>query len=72
MKSTNSRGAGIAKVEYTPPENYRLDLEIFSIGERVKSVNIDNYRGTHRVDFHLLIYVTSGQFTHTVDFAPIQ
>ncbi len=72
MTTTKSRDSGIAKVRYTPPENYRLDLEIFSIGERAKGVNIDNYRGTHRVDFHLLIYVTSGRFTHTVDFAPIQ
>ncbi len=71
MKNVKKRSPDIAQVRYTPPEPYRLDLEVFSIAERAKQVDMDSFRGTHRIDFHLLICVIRGKFTHTVDFTPI-
>lgn len=71
MKNVKKPYSDIAQVRYTPPESYRLDLEVFSIAERAKEVKVDSFRGTHRIDFHMLICVISGKFTHTVDFTPV-
>ena len=66
-----TRLAGIQAVHYAPGADYRLDLEVFS-GAQLRRRVADEYLGlTQRIDFYMLICVTEGSFTHTVDFEPI-
>ncbi len=65
------RRASIQTVRYVPAEAYQLDLEVFSVAELRRRM-ADEYLGlTQRIDFHMLICVTEGSFTHTVDFEPV-
>lgn len=61
----------IGPVHYAPPGGCRSDFELFSIAEFGKRVTAEHLRSPQRVDFHLLIYVTAGRCTHSVDFERI-
>jgi AraC-like DNA-binding protein len=60
--------AVIQSVRYTPAYSYPLDLEVFSASELRRRVNEEHLRSTQRIDFHMLICITNGRLTHTVDF----
>ena len=60
----------LERVVYAPPDGYRLDLEVMPISELRRRGSAKHFRAPQRVDFHLLIGVTSGRFTHMVDFVP--
>jgi AraC-like DNA-binding protein len=61
----------IQQVGYRPPGEYPLDVEVFSVAELKRRVDIAHFRAAHRIEFYLLICITHGQCIHTVDFKPI-
>lgn len=65
------RGSDIQRVGYRPPASYPLDLEVVSVSELWQRVAKDHLRLAHRIEFHMLICVTRGACTHTIDFTPI-
>ncbi|MCZ4303925.1 helix-turn-helix domain-containing protein [Zoogloeaceae bacterium G21618-S1] len=71
MATPKARPSDLKRVGYQPPESYRLDLEVLSMSELRRRVVEDEARLAHRIDFHILIHVTRGNCTHTVDFTPI-
>jgi len=58
----------VTPVQYAPPPGYDLGLELYSAAELRRRANRPGFGGIERVDFHFVIYVTSGQYRHTVDF----
>lgn len=72
MKRRKAQPNEMQRVGYRPPGEYRLDLEVFSIAELRRRVDIAHFRSAHRIEFYLLICITRGQCTHTVDFRPIE
>lgn len=61
----------IQRLGYRPPASYLLDLEVFPVSELRRRVAKDHLRLAHRIEFHMLICVTRGECTHTIDFTPI-
>lgn len=59
------------RVGYSPPGEYQLDLEIFSVAELRQRVDIAQFRA-HRIEFYLLICITSGTCNHIVDFRHVR
>ena len=57
---------------YRPPPPYRLDAEILSVRDLRMRATAEHLRRAHRIDFHLLIFVTSGKCNHVVDFKPVR
>jgi len=57
---------------YSPPPPYRLDVEILSVRDLRRRATAEHLRRAHRIDFHLLIFVTSGKCSHVVDFKPVR
>ena len=55
----------IVEVPYDPPEPYGLDLEVFAMSEFRRRVSAEYLRRSQRVEFHALLHVTRGRFTHT-------
>lgn len=72
MKSGRGKISEIQQVGYRPPGEYPLDLEVFSVAALRQRVDIAHFRAAHRIEFYLLICVTSGTCTHTVDFRPVR
>jgi AraC-like DNA-binding protein len=58
----------LERIRYVPPDGYRLDLEVMSVAELRRRGSAVHFRAAQRVDFHMLLGVTSGRFAHTVDF----
>jgi AraC-like DNA-binding protein len=58
----------VTPVEYTPPEGYGLDLEIYPVSVLRRRAERFDLRGVERIDFHCLIFVTAGRYRHMVDF----
>lgn len=71
MKEQKESASGIQHVSYRPPEQYALDLEVLPASELRRRVNNGYLSSTHRIEFHMLIYVTAGKFNHIVDFKSI-
>ncbi|HEY5805480.1 MAG TPA: helix-turn-helix domain-containing protein [Lysobacter sp.] len=65
------QGASIMRVGYQPPAEYGLDVEVFTVADLRTRVDEAHFRVTQRIDFHMLICVTDGEFDYTVDFAPV-
>ncbi len=59
----------VTPVQYRPHDaEYRLDVEVIpaqALRERVAS---NPRRGFERVDFHCLLFVRAGSYSHTIDF----
>jgi len=62
-----TRRAGTA-VAYTPPVGYALDVELYPAAELLLRAGDIDVRGLERIDFHCLIYVAAGRYSHMVDF----
>lgn len=58
----------VTPVRYSPPTGYGHRLELVAASELRCRAGDVNLRGIERIDFHCLIYVTAGQYRHTVDF----
>ncbi len=57
------------RVQYRPHDAaYRLDVEVIRAKALRDRVASDPQRGFERVDFHCLLFVRSGSYTHTIDF----
>ena len=60
--------ARVTPVRYAPPQNHRFDVELVAAEElRARIAQID-HRGIERIDFHCLMYISAGRYTHMVDF----
>src|ERR1035437_9921850 len=58
----------VTPVGYAPPGNYALDVELYPARELQRRAGDVELRGFERIDFHCLLYVTSGRYVHVVDF----
>jgi AraC-like DNA-binding protein len=58
----------VTAVEYKAPPGYSLDVELYPAAELRRRVGDADARGLERIDFHCLIYVTAGRYSHMVDF----
>jgi AraC-like DNA-binding protein len=58
----------IDRVPYQPPEDYGLDVEVFTLSEFRRRVSEEHVKRAQRVEFHEILYVTAGRCTHMVDF----
>lgn len=63
--------SAIERIRYRPPAAYLLDLEVLAVQELRRRVDHAEQRAAHRVEFYLLICVSAGRCTHTIDFAPV-
>lgn len=71
QRMSTARNEVVTGVHYTPPEGYRLDVEVYQgpeLRRRGKSVG----KRLERVDFHVLLYVTRGSYEHVVDFGAVK
>lgn len=71
-KQKASRGteslSRVTPVRYAPPKSHRFDVELVAAEElRARIAQID-HRGVERIDFHCLMYISAGLYTHMVDF----
>lgn len=55
---------------YAPPLGYELDLEVMSTSEMRRRATAGHEPTPHRIDFYLLLAVTTGRCEHWVDFTP--
>lgn len=58
----------VTAVEYQAPPDYALDVELYPVAELRRRVGDADARGLERIDFHCLIHVTAGRYSHMVDF----
>ena len=59
----------VRPVRYRPhDEAYRLGVEVIGADELRRRVASEPDRGFERVDFHCVLYVRSGPYSHTIDF----
>ena len=56
----------VRPVDYAPPGEYPLDVEVVSAADLRARVEQVPDRGFERIDFHCLIVVTGGEYRHTV------
>src|SRR5436305_237093 len=59
------------RISYQPVEPYPYDLEIFRVSELKRRTREERMRRTYRYEFHMLICITDGRCTQSVDFKPI-
>jgi AraC-like DNA-binding protein len=59
---------GIPEVGFRPPARPALGVETFTLAELYRRESPERLAAPHRVDFHLLMLVTSGRGAHAVDF----
>lgn len=62
----------IHRIGYRPPGEYQLDLEVFSVAELRRRVDIAHFRAAHRIEFYLLIWIASGTCNQIVDFKHVR
>jgi AraC-like DNA-binding protein len=58
----------VTPVGYQAPSDYTLDVELYPASELRRRVGDADARGLERIDFHCLIFVTTGRYAHVVDF----
>lgn len=58
----------VTAVEYQASAGYALDVELYPATELSRRVGDADARGLERIDFHCLIYITAGRYSHMVDF----
>jgi AraC-like DNA-binding protein len=58
----------IPHIEYQPPRQNRLDIEVLSLSTLFSRADREHFRPPQRPSFHLLMYVTRGCGHHMVDF----
>lgn len=63
-----ARARQIATLPYRPPVRYALDLEVMTVDELRSRMPVGQRHFVHRIQFHMLVLVTRGTFTHMVDF----
>ncbi|KQV94965.1 AraC family transcriptional regulator [Rhizobacter sp. Root1221] len=61
----------IQRLDYRPRAPYQLDFEAFTVADLRQRGSKEKVRTTHRYEFHMLVCVTQGAGTQTVDFKPI-
>ncbi len=61
--------APIPRLGFSPPSDESADIEVMGADEWMQRVAREHVGHPTRLDFHQLILVTEGAFTHTVDFA---
>jgi AraC-like DNA-binding protein len=66
--SAKKKPADIEQLSYRASGSHPLDLEIFSVADLRRRVSAEFLRSTHRYRFHMLLCVTRGECTHTIDF----
>ena len=72
-KTTSAKGAvDIERLGYRPRAPYRLDVEAFTMGELRRRGSREKVRTTHRYEFHMILCVTRGSCTQSVDFVPVR
>jgi len=59
---------GITRIGYEPPGGYGLDVEICKLSELRRRITSAHLYVPHRVEFHVMFYMTKGRCTHMVDF----
>src|ERR1700730_13347606 len=57
---------------YRPPLPYRFDVELLAVRDLRRRATAEHLRRAHRIDFHLLMFITSGKCDHVVDFKPVR
>jgi AraC-like DNA-binding protein len=62
----------VTPVAFSPPDGYALDVEVYPVAELARRAGDVERRGFERVEFHCLLYVTSGQYLHFVDFEMLE
>ncbi len=75
MGQTRRPSAGtrrVTPVQFTPPSDYRLDVELIPAAELRSRVARVQDRGIERIDFTCVIHVTNGSYVHTVDFESVR
>lgn len=58
----------VTAVHYAGPADYALDVEVYPAAELRRRVGDVDARGLERIDFHALLYVSTGRYAHIVDF----
>jgi AraC-like DNA-binding protein len=58
----------VTAVQYKAPPDYALDVELYPTAELQRRVGDAAARGLERIDFHCLLYLTAGSYSHMVDF----
>lgn len=58
----------VRPVGYAPPDHHLADVEVVDAAELRRRVAAIPDRGVERVDFHVLLVVTAGDYEHMVDF----
>ena len=67
-----ARTNSLERIGYGPPAPYTLDIEVVAMRElRTRAPSAD-LRRPHRIEFHELIFVTTGSCTHVIDFEPVR
>ena len=70
-QTATPRRRPVTSVAYTPPGNYALDVELYPARELQRRAGDVALRGFERIDYHCLIYLTSGRYVHVVDLAMV-
>lgn len=71
MLEKKQQTGNIEQIDFAPSMPYELDLEIFSFSNLKERDYRKKRQLTHRYTFNMLICVTQGTCTHTIDFKPI-
>ena len=66
-QSPAPRRRPVTPVLYTPAGDHALDVELLTARDLQRRVGPVASRGFERIDFHCLLYVTSGRYLHAVD-----
>lgn len=60
---------GVKNIKFNRNKNPGIDFDILSLEEILQTQNLDHSpRELHRVEFYILIFITSGKGIHTIDF----
>lgn len=68
MVPDDGRIPRVRPVQYAPPAHHLADVEVIDAAQLRRRVASIPDRGVERVDFHVLLIVTSGSYEHMVDF----
>jgi AraC-like DNA-binding protein len=63
-----ARARHIETLTYRPPLQYALDLEVMTVDELRSRMPPGQRHFVHRIQFHMLVLVTRGRFSHMIDF----
>lgn len=72
MRTKATKLGHIAEVGYNPPVSHELDLEILPISELRRKASPEHLGAPQMIKFYLLMHITEGCCTHSVDFESIK